>query len=323
VVAVNGWIIAFGFGVGVLVGLTGTGGGSVMTPLLVVVFGIKPVTAIGTDIAYAAVTKTLGGFRQWRAGRVDMALSTRMALGSVPGAIVGTTLLGALERSLGSDLDTVVFALLGGALLLTGTALLARIFVLPRLAAAERTSAALGRRERIGATVLGAFVGLVLGLTSAGSGALIAVGLILFFRLVPQRVVGTDVFHAAIVLWAAAIAHVVSGDIDYGLAGTLLIGSLPGIWIGTSLSFRAPIGALRTALAAVLLAAGLGMLSKAGVDIPTPLLAAGPVIVIGLIVGGISTRGKRERRAPAASAPPPVGLAVDLLSEVEPVRVGA
>jgi hypothetical protein len=283
-------MILFGFGVGVLVGLTGTGGGSVMTPLLVVVFGIKPATAIGTDIAYAAVTKTLGGWRQLRAGRVDTTLSTRMAFGSVPGAIIGTLLLGVLERRLGPDLDTVVFSLLGGALLLTGTALLARIFVLPRIAEAERESADLGRRERIGATVLGAFVGLVLGLTSAGSGALIAVGLIMFFRLVPDRVIGTDVFHAAIVLWAAAIAHVFSGDIDYGLAATLLIGSLPGIWIGTSLSLRAPVGTLRTALAAVLLAAGLGMLTKAGVDIPTPLLAAGPVIVIGLMLAGVSRR---------------------------------
>lgn len=315
----NGWMIAFGFGVGVLVGLTGTGGGSVMTPLLVVVFGVKPVTAIGTDIAYAAVTKTLGGLRQLRAGRVDMPLSTRMALGSVPGAVIGTTLLGALERRLGSGLDTVVFAMLGGALLLTGTALLARIFVLPRLASPERTSAELGRRERIGATVLGAFVGLVLGLTSAGSGALIAVGLILFFRLVPQRVVGTDVFHAAIVLWAAAIAHVISGDIDYRLAGTLLIGSLPGIWIGTSVSFRAPIGTLRTALAAVLLAAGLGMLSKAGVDIPTPLLAGGPILVIGLMLGGMSARGRRARDAPPAGVRHPVVLAADLAPEPTPI----
>ena len=278
-------IIVFGFGVGLLVGLTGTGGGSVMTPLLVLVFGIDPATAIGTDIAYAAITKSVGGVKQYRANRVDRPLSKAMLLGSVPGALIGVFLLTKLESALGSDFDTVIFSLLAGALLLSGAALLARIFLVSDQEAKERESVDLHRGERIIAGTLGAFVGLVLGLTSAGSGALIAVGLITIFRLVPQRVVGTDLFHASIVLIVAGLAHVVAGDIDYGLAANLLVGSIPGIWLSSKIALRAPTGALRIALAVILVGAGLGMLTKAGVTVPTSVLAAFPAIVIALVAG--------------------------------------
>ena len=98
------------------------------------------------------------------------------------------------------------------------------------------------RGNKIRAVILGLFVGFVLGVTSAGSGALIAVGLILLFRLVPTRVVGTDVFHAAILLWAAALAHIVAGNVDFALAGNILVGSIPGVWVGSHLSVRLPVG---------------------------------------------------------------------------------
>ncbi|MGD1056878.1 MAG: sulfite exporter TauE/SafE family protein [Solirubrobacteraceae bacterium] len=278
-------MVAFGFAVGLLVGITGTGGGSVMTPLLVVVFGINPVTAIGTDIAYSAVEKTVGGVRQFRAGNVDVPLSTRMAFGSVPAAILGVIFLKYLERHLGSNFETVIFSLLAAALLLTGAALLARVLNTSR--GNEHDAVRLTRAATIQAIVLGACVGFVVGLTSAGSGALIAVGLILWFRLRPRKVVGTDLFHASIVLWAAGIAHVFAGDIDYGLAGTLLVGAIPGVLLSTQISLHAPQGALRGALALVLLGAGLGMLSKAGVAIPSAALAIAPAIVIGLVGGAV------------------------------------
>lgn len=277
--------IAFGFAVGLLVGITGTGGGSVMTPLLVVVFGINPATAIGTDIAYSAVEKSVGAARQWRAGTVQTALSTRMAIGSVPGAIAGTIILKKLEKDLGSGFDTVIFTLLAIALLLTGAALLARIVLGGNVTETDHID--LTPQKSVAAAVLGLFVGLVIGITSAGSGALIAVGLIVLFKMRPRYVVGTDLFHASIVLWAAAIAHVFAGDIDYGLAGTLLIGAIPGILISTKLSLAAPQGAIRLALAVVLLGAGLGMLTKAGVEIPSGLLAVPPVIVIGIVAGAV------------------------------------
>lgn len=260
-----------------------------MTPLLVVVFGINPATAIGTDIAYSAVEKSIGGVRQFRAGNVDVPLSTRMAFGSVPAAILGVETLKYLEKHLGSSFETVIFTLLAAALLLSGAALLARILI--RSTGGENSSVRLTRAASAQAIVTGAFVGFVIGLTSAGSGALIAVALIIWFRLKPPRVVGTDLFHASIVLWAAAIAHVFANDIDYGLAGTLLIGAIPGILISTHISLRAPVGALRGALAVVLLGAGLGMLTKAGVGIPSGVLAIAPVIVFALVGGAVVKAG--------------------------------
>jgi uncharacterized protein len=294
-------MVAFGFAVGILVGITGTGGGSVMTPLLVVVFGINPVTAIGTDIAYSCVEKSIGGVRQFRAGNVDLSLSTRMAFGSVPAAVLGVISLKYLERHLGSNFETVIFSLLAASLLLTGAALLVRVLFISGVR--EHDSVRLDRARTIQAIALGACVGFVVGLTSAGSGALIAVGLILWFRLKPPKVVGTDLFHASIVLWAAGIAHVFAGDIDYGLAGTLLVGAIPGILLSTQISLRAPQGTLRAALAVVLLGAGLGMLEKAGVAVPSFVLAIAPAIVIGLVGGAVlKERGSAQGQLRHAAA---------------------
>jgi uncharacterized membrane protein YfcA len=149
------------------------------------------------------------------------------------------------------------------------------------------------RRHKVAAVALGVFVGFVLGVTSAGSGALIAVGLILGFRLVPTRVVGTDVFHAAILLWAAAMAHLVAGNIDFGLAANILVGSIPGVWVGSLLSVRVPTATLRTTLAVVLIGSGLGLLSKAGVGVPGWILAAFPVAIAVLIIA-VTLRDKRR-----------------------------
>jgi uncharacterized membrane protein YfcA len=289
------YIVVFGLGVGMLVGLTGVGGGSLMTPLLIIVFGIKPVTAIGTDIAYAAVTKTVGGYKHWRQKTVDIPLSTAMAFGSVPAAIAGVYTIDAIRNASGEDFDETLMVVVAAAVLLAGTATLARILFMPNLVAKERESADLTSRNRTAAVGVGVFVGFILGVTSAGSGALIAVALILVFRLIPHRVVGTDVFHAAILLWAAGIAHVIAGNVDYGLMGNILVGSIPGIWIGGHLSVRVPSGSLRLALSVVLLGAGLGLLSKAGaVDVPPAVLGAFPV-TIGLIAGAAELRSRRKR----------------------------
>jgi uncharacterized membrane protein YfcA len=276
-------LVAFGLGVGILVGMTGIGGGSLMTPMLILVFGVTPVTAIGTDLAYAAVTKTVGGYKHWRQKTVDLRLSSWMAIGSVPAAIGGVYVLTLLEDWLGHDFEEAVIAILAGALLLTGAATLVRAF-LKRMHERERDTIEMERRHKIAAVVLGLTVGFVLGVTSAGSGALIAVGLILLFRLAPQRVVGTDVFHAAILLWAAGLAHVTAGNVDFGLAGTILLGSVPGVWLGSHWSVRVEPAVLRTTLAVVLIGAGLALLIKAGLDIPIAVIAPFPVAVIALLV---------------------------------------
>jgi uncharacterized membrane protein YfcA len=276
-------LVAFGLGVGILVGMTGIGGGSLMTPMLILVFGVTPVTAIGTDLAYAAVTKTVGGYKHWRQRTVDIQLSSWMAIGSVPAAIGGVYVLTLLDDWLGHDFEDAVIAILAGALLLTGAATLVRAF-LKRMHERERDTIEMERRHKIAAIVLGLTVGFVLGVTSAGSGALIAVGLILLFRLAPQRVVGTDVFHAAILLWAAGLAHVTAGNVDFGLAGTILIGSVPGVWLGSHWSVRVEPAVLRTTLAVVLMGAGLALLIKAGLGIPIAVIIPFPLAVIGLLI---------------------------------------
>jgi uncharacterized membrane protein YfcA len=277
-------LVAFGLGVGILVGMTGIGGGSLMTPMLILVFGVTPTTAIGTDLAYAAVTKTVGGYKHWQQRTVDFTLSSWMAIGSVPAAIFGVYVLTLLEDWLGNDFEDAVIWLLAGALLLTGIATLIRSF-LKRMHERERdTIEPMERRHKVAAVLLGLSVGFVLGVTSAGSGALIAVGLILLFRLAPQRVVGTDVFHAAILLWAAGLAHIVAGNVDFGLVGTILLGSVPGVWLGSHWSVRVDPAVLRTTLAVVLIGAGLALSIKAGLDVPVAVIVPFPVAVIGLLV---------------------------------------
>ena len=269
-------VILFGFCVGILVGTTGIGGGSLMTPLLILVLGTAPATAIGTDLAYAAVTKTVGGWRHWRRGSVDMGIALWLAVGSIPGALGGVQTLNMLEKALGGEsFDTFLLVIVGAALLITGVAVLARALFLN--VDSERHTIDLDTRHKVAAVVMGVAVGFVLGLTSAGSGALIAVGLILLFRLTPLRVVGTDVFHAALLLWVAAFAHVISGNVDFGLAANILIGSVPGVWIGSNLAFRLPENALRPTLAIVLLAAGLALLRKAGAEYPISVIFLVPL----------------------------------------------
>jgi uncharacterized protein len=285
-------LIGFGLGVGVLVGMTGIGGGSLMTPMLILVFGVTPVTAIGSDLTYAAVTKTVGGYKHWRQHTVDAGLSSWMAIGSVPAAVTGVYVLDLLEDWAGRDFDDLLITILAGALLLTGIATLVRSF-LKSMQERERDTIPMERRHKIAAVALGASVGFVLGVTSAGSGALIAVGLILFFRLSPQRVVGTDVFHAAILLWAAGLAHVSAGNVDFGLVGTILIGSIPGVWVGSHWSVRVDPSVLRGTLALVLIGAGLALLIKAGLGIPLGVIVPFPVAVMVLLVVTMA----RERRA--------------------------
>jgi len=271
--------------------------------MLILVFGVTPITAIGTDLAYAAVTKTVGGYKHWRQRTVDIQLSGWMAIGSVPAAVGGVFVLGLLEDWANRDFDDLLLSILAGALLFTGAATLVRAF-LKSMQERERDTIRMERRHKIAAVVLGACVGFVLGVTSAGSGALIAVGLILLFRLSPTRVVGTDVFHAAILLWAAGLAHLSAGNVDFGLVGTILLGSVPGVWIGSHWSVRVDPAVLRTTLAVVLIGAGLALLIKAGVDLPIAVIVPFPVAVIALLVFTIVRDRRRRRVALTRSATP-------------------
>jgi uncharacterized membrane protein YfcA len=272
-------IVLFGLGIGVLVGMTGMGGGSLMTPLLILIFGISPTTAIGTDIFYAAVTKTVGGWRHLRMKTVNMDLVKWLALGSVPSAVAGVALVSWLQTQVGeARLEELVYAVLGGTLLMVGIITLARALILRNLID-ERDRFEVERRHKVAAIVIGATTGFVIGITSAGSGTVIAILLIAVYRLAPKRVVGTDVFHAAILLWAAGIAHWVGGNVDFVLAGNILLGSIPGVVIGASLSDKAPQGFLRTALGLVLIGSGIVTVQKGDPNV-WPIAAA--IAAVGL-----------------------------------------
>lgn len=292
-------IVAFGLGVGILVGLTGIGGGSLMTPLLILVIGTQPVVAIGTDLAYGAITKTVGGWRHLRQGTVDTRLSTWLALGSVPGALVGVFLVERLHRSHGDRFDDVLLVCIAVALLVVAIAVLVRALLLSKLIESEVHTASLTVRRRVLTVIIGGVLGLVLGFTSLGSGALVGLVLILFFRLTPHRVVGTDVFHAAVLLWAAGLAHLAAGNVDLALMANILVGSVPGVWLGAALITRVPTNRLRPALGCVLLGSALAVLSKAGAAIPVVAIVGAPVAV-----GLLAVVLHRARVLPTAPGPP-------------------
>src|SRR6266545_6249138 len=240
-------IILFGFGVGFLVGMTGMGGGSLMTPLLVLVFGIQPTTAIGTDIFYAAVTKTAGTWRHLKLKTVNLPLVYWMAAGSVPSAILGVWVLDLLKRRLGDQLDETVFAILAGCLLVVGAATLLRGFFLADKIQ-EREDFEMHTRHKVAAVGIGA----------------------------------TDVVHAALLLWAASIAHMFSGNVDFSLAANIMIGSIPGVILGSNLSVKWPQGARRYALGLVLIGAGITIMNKANTDLVPWVMGGATLAVVAL-----------------------------------------
>jgi uncharacterized membrane protein YfcA len=297
-------IIVFGLGIGVLVGMTGMGGGSLMTPLLILIFGIQPTTAIGTDIFYSAVTKTVGGWRHFRMKTVNMELVKWLAMGSVPAAVAGVAIVSVLQDHIGEDrLDSLVYAVLGGTLLMVGVITLTRALILRDLVQ-ERDRFDVERRHKVAAIVIGAATGFVIGVTSAGSGTVIAILLIAVYRLAPKKVVGTDVFHAAILLWAAGIAHWVGGNVDFTLAVNILIGSVPGVIVGAALSDRAPQGFIRTALGVVLVGSGIVTIQKGDPNV-WPIAAAVAAVGLGAILAAprfLHRRREKEAQAAARAA---------------------
>jgi hypothetical protein len=291
-------IIFFGLGVGVLVGMTGMGGGSLMTPLLILIFSIQPTTAIGTDIFYSAVTKTVGGWRHLRMKTVNLELVKWLALGSVPAAVSGVALVSVLQDQIGEErLDSLVYAVLGGTLLMVGVITLTRALILRNLVE-ERDRFDVERRHKVAAIAIGATTGFVIGITSAGSGTVIAILLIAVYRLAPRKVVGTDVFHAAVLLWAAGIAHWIGGNVDFVLAANILLGSIPGVVIGAALSGRAPQGFIRTALGVVLVGSGIVTIQKGDPNV-WPIAAAVAALGLGAILAAPRILHKRREREAA------------------------
>ena len=259
---------------GILVGMTGMGGGSLMTPILVFLFGISPTTAIGTDIAHGAVFKTVGAVQHRRMGNVRARLAGWMLVGSAPMSLLGVWVSVQLTKRYGDDVESVMGQVLGAALLFGAAGLVAKSLVNP--AAADEMRARLSRRDRVAAVLIGAFGGFIVGLTSVGSGVFFGLTLLIIFPLRAHKVVGTDIFHAAVLLYIAGAAHWAAGNVDFGILGWLLLGSIPGVLIGGRVSFSIPEQKLRLVLAAVLGLAGIRLL-----DVP----GAGVIVVVALSAG--------------------------------------
>ena len=248
--------------VGTLVGLTGMGGGAVMTPLLIFM-GIPAVQAVGTDLAYSAVTKTVGAWRHHTLRHVNYRIALWLGLGSVPASVVGVFTLDRLEHAAGTDVETLIRDVLGAALVVVGATLLVRTLLHRRARPGREIETRLERRQKLLAVGVGLVFGYVLGLTSVGSGTFFGMALLLFFPLSASRVVGTDTLHAAVLVWAAALAHAAAGNVDLGSVSWLLVGSVPGILLGAQFTGRAPERVLRIALSVVLAVSGVALLRSA------------------------------------------------------------
>ena len=268
------YVIA-GLLVGSLVGMTGMGGGSLMTPILVILFGVNPTTAVGTDIAHGAIFKTVGAFQHRRMGNVRAQLAGWMLLGSAPMSLLGVWLATWLQDHYGKGVESTMGRVLGGALLFGCVGLVAKSFVRARELSDDEFE--LTRRDRVAAVLIGLIGGFVVGLTSVGSGVFFGLTLLVVFPLRARKVVGTDIFHAAALLYVAGFGHFVAGNVDMSLVGWLLLGSIPGVLAGGRLSLRIPDPLLRFALATVLGLSGLKL-----IDVPGTGIAIVCVLGIGL-----------------------------------------
>jgi uncharacterized membrane protein YfcA len=289
------WTLAVAaLGIGIVVGLTGMGGGALMTPVLVLFFNVPPLAAVSSDLVASAVMKPVGSVVHLRNGTVRMDLVRWLCVGSVPAAFGGVLIARAIGN--GADVQDFVQKALGVALVIAATGLFARAY----LRLAERARYRDGHRPadpagppnvvvRPWPTVLVGLVGgLVVGMTSVGSGSLIIIALMLIYpALRASELVGTDLVQAVPLVASAAIGHMIFGDLKLSVTGALLLGSIPGAYIGAQLSSRLPGALIRRALAFVLLASALKLLGVASV-------ATGVILIALLVVAGPIWMGLRR-----------------------------
>jgi uncharacterized membrane protein YfcA len=239
-----------GFFVGLLVGMTGVGGGALMTPLLILLFGVHPATAVGSDLLYAAATKTGGSLVHGLARSIDWRVVRRLATGSIPATVVTVTILSHFNLN-GEAARSLITLVLSFALFLTATLLVFGDSIV-RLYRA-RVSEVESERTAINTVVVGAMLGLLVSISSVGAGAIGVVALVLLYPQLPMaRIVGSDIAHAVPLTLIAGVGHWMMGSVDWHIIVSLLAGSLPGIFIGSYSAVRVPERALRVVLAATL-----------------------------------------------------------------------
>jgi uncharacterized protein len=265
--------VASGFGVGLLVGLTGVGGGSLMTPLLILLFGIHPSTAVGTDLLYAAATKTGGSLIHGWSRSIHWPAVIRLGCGSIPASILTLLVLWQLHLDATSQ-SSLVNLVLSFALVLTATSLIFRKSIMLRY---RQRLEGVDERTTVIATVLtGAALGVLVSISSVGAGAVGVTALLLLYPRLPMaRIVGSDIAHAVPLTLVAGAGHWALGAIDWHLMGVLLLGSLPGIAIGSYSAVRVPEPVLRVALAAVLIVVAGKMMST---ELHLPLSVAATAV---------------------------------------------
>jgi uncharacterized membrane protein YfcA len=266
--------VAFaGLIVGIAVGLTGMGGGALMTPILVLVFGIHPLTAVSSDLVASLIMKPVGAAVHAGRGTVRWGLAGWLAIGSIPSAFLGVVFVKLVG---GAKVQTIVSVALGAVLLVAVAALLLKMYIDRRRSAGGYDDRLLVKK--LPTLAIGVSVGFIVGITSVGSGTLVIVLLLFLYpRLRGSQMVGTDLAQAIPMVGSAAIAHILFGDFKLGLTTSILIGSIPGVLIGASVSSYAPTAFIRGALTVVLLVSGLKL-----VNVPT--LAIGAVLAIALAV---------------------------------------
>lgn len=280
--------------VGFTVGLTGMGGGALMTPILVLLFGVSPGTAVSSDLLTSLVMKPVGASVHFRRGTVNWALARWLAVGSVPAAFAGVFILN--ELGTGEDVARRIKTLLGWALVVAAVAMVARAF----LGARARARAGYGESDgelssmpvkRVATVLIGLAGGFIVGMTSVGSGSLMIVMLLLLYpRLSSKALVGTDLVQAIPLVGAATLSHALFGHVDVGLTGSLLVGSLPGVYVGARVSSRAPDALIRPVLVVVLLASALKLLDFSNPALGTTLLL---LILVGAPLWGATDASLR------------------------------
>jgi len=245
-----------GFIVGVLVGLTGVGGGALMTPLLIVVAGVSPISAIGADLVYSTVTKAVGAWQHWRQGTVNLHVAGLLSIGGVPGALLGVQLVYTLAAR-GVNIQPLLLHALGAMLIVVGCMLLLRTLFPGFLRDRLRP---LNRHWRSATITWGAVVGITVGLTSVGSGSLVLPLLFLLPMTTSERI-GTGIVQSALMVSVAGLLYIWHGQVDFRLAGNLLIGSIPGILLGSHWVARVSPRPLRLSLGGVLLLTAIHLLA--------------------------------------------------------------
>ena len=285
-----------GFLIGSIVGLTGMGGGSLMTPILVIVFGFKPTFAVGTDILHGAIFKSFGAIRHRRLGTVHARLTLWMFLGSGPLTLAGVGVAALIKHRYGDTAQSIEGYAVGAALVAGGIGFLAKSFIKRGIQSSD-DAFILSRRDKILAVIIGAVFGFVVGLTSVGSGTFFGLVMVLVYPLTMSKIVGTDIFHAAALLWVAGIGHLVSGNVDLHATAWLLTGSIPGVLLSSRFTVRVPEVLLRFALGTILLLSGLKLL-----NVPqAQWILLGGLIALALALGAYALHVRLARPRVAAT----------------------